>query len=135
MKERFKIKDSKSSGITEKKFEVYEKLRIQLPSMYEEMQLLSKKTPNGPINKFKLNLINQILSQANEILDEANKPFDNFTIFDEDDLPSNSDVVMVLAQYIQCLNKYRIANSSKDGYDFYWVINGKVSLQHRSIDL
>ena len=38
-----------------KDVERFEKLHIQIKDMYSELSILSKKSPDGAINKFKLN--------------------------------------------------------------------------------
>ena len=90
-----------------KDVEIFEKTQAQLHGLYDEMVVFSKKKPDDPVNKFKLKFINQVLINTNAILDEKNKPFNDFDTFDEDSLPTNSDVVMILSQYINCLEKFR----------------------------
>lgn len=77
----------------------------QLESLHSEISLLSKKSPVDAVNKFKLKLINSVLESANQLLGEKDKPFKDFTVFNEDDLPNNSDVVMILSQYISCIEQ------------------------------
>jgi hypothetical protein len=84
--------------------EKIEKTQSQIKSLYEEIGLLSKKSPNMPLNKFKIRFINSIISDANKLLTEKNKPLKEFESFNEDDLPNNSDVVMILAQYLGTIN-------------------------------
>ncbi len=52
-------------------------------------------------------------------------PFDDFELFDEDDLPTNSDVVVIIAQYVACLKKFGRDSTEYHDYTHYWVINGK----------
>ncbi len=85
--------------------DVFNKMAIQLSKLRDEMSVLSSKKPDEPVNKFKLTLINQVLTDANRILEKKNKPFADFETFDENDLPSNSDVVVILSQYIGCIDK------------------------------
>jgi hypothetical protein len=107
--------------------EIFNKLRIQLKELLRDISELSKKKPNDAVNKFKLKLVNKVLDTANSIIDEKNKPFEDFNLFDEDDLPSNSDVVLILTQYSACLSKFREENMERVGGDWYWIINGKRS--------
>ncbi len=110
-----------------KDVDFFEKANAQLMAVYEEITTLSKKSPNDGVNKFKLKLINEVLQDANTVLDENHKPFPEFTIFMEDELPSNSDVVFILAQYLNCMENLR-ANNIKEGYEnWYWIINGEES--------
>lgn len=89
----------------------FEKVQSQVDGLYSEISLLSKKNPNDAVNKFKLKFINQLLSESNKILGEKYKPFEDFDIFTEDELPTVSDVVMILKQYRSCLTKFRSDNS------------------------
>ena len=49
------------------------KLHIQIKDMYNELSILSKKSPDGAINKFKLKFINQLIEEANQILKSLKK--------------------------------------------------------------
>jgi hypothetical protein len=85
--------------------ELYNKVYIQLKALHNEISLLSRKSPTEPLNIFKLKLINSVLEAANKLLGEKNKPFEQFIVFNEDDLPNNSDVAMVLSQYLGCMKE------------------------------
>jgi hypothetical protein len=110
--------------------EVFLKLQPQLKSAYDEIALLSKKKPTDSLNKFKLKFINSILSRANEILEDKYKPFpEDFTLFNEDDMPNNSDVVFILSHYLTSLEKLRCDNIKYSDYKWCWLVDGKVSDQ------
>lgn len=102
----------------------FEKLAGQVLGLYEEMSILSKKSPNDAVNKFKLKFINRQLSKSNELLDERYRPFDDFEIFSEDDVPQNSDVVFILSQYLQCMEKLRGDNVVIRSGVWYWRVEG-----------
>jgi hypothetical protein len=116
-----------------KQVETFLKLQPQLKSAYDEISLLSKKKPTDSLNIFKLKFINSILSRANEILENNYKPFpEDFTLFNEADMPNNSDVVFILSHYLTSLEKLRCDNIEKDKdypYHWHWLINGKRSKQ------
>lgn len=100
----------------------------QIETLYTGIGLLSKRSPNDGINRFKLKYVNKILEQANSILKEERKPFSDFAFFEEDNLPTNSDVTMVLAQYLGCMEELRSANIEEDlESKWWWLINGKRS--------
>jgi hypothetical protein len=106
----------------------FERIQAQMHGLYVEVGALSKKKPDDPINKFKLGLVNQILDQANKILGEENRPFQNFEQFDEVELPSNSDVVLIISQYLDCLERLRVANITHDKLGkWYWLIDNERS--------
>jgi hypothetical protein len=104
--------------------DVFEKLSGQLISIYEELSILSKKSPNDAVNKFKLKFVNKLIADSNEYLDEKYWPFDDFDSFDEDDMPQNSDVVFILSQYIQCFEKLRSDNVVSGIGGWSWYVHG-----------
>jgi len=112
-----------------KDVERFEKVTGQLEGVYEEITSLSKKSPNDGVNKFKLRLVNKVLEDANSLLDNKHKPFDDFSVFEEDTLPSNSDVAFILAQYLNCMESLRAENIQQPDYSvqWYWVVDGETS--------
>ena len=113
--------------MNKKEVENFEKNEAQLRKIYEEMTILSKKKPDDAINEFKLEIINKIIEECNGILKD-NKPFKDFKKFDKDLVPSNSDVVVILSQYISCFEKVRSENSVENMVnEFYWLIDNKKS--------
>lgn len=100
--------------------EKFEKLHIQIKDIYSELSLLSKKSPDSPINKFKLKFINQLIEESNLFLGERYKPFEDFEKFEEDDIPFNSDVVLIISQYIKCLEKFKYDNIKRLSGTWYW---------------
>ena len=86
----------------------YELLNPLLTGIYKEMQELSKKKPDSPLNAFKVKAINEMLKMENThaFLD----------VLDVDEMPTNSDVVLVLNQYM---------NAMKIFYEKYYTYNSK----------
>jgi hypothetical protein len=85
----------------------FEKARAHIKQLHNEMSVLSKSKPDNAVNKFKLGFINEKLGGANELLTGDFKPFKDFDLFEVDQMPSNSDVVMVLSQYLDGLEAWR----------------------------
>ena len=104
-----------------------EKLVGQLQGLHSEISLLAKKSPNDAVNKFKLGLINNIIKSGNDVLGTEYVPFDGFGGFDADDLPSTSDVALVLSQYIEEAERYRSDNVKYYGGDWYDLVDGRMS--------
>jgi hypothetical protein len=109
----------------------FERLQAQLQSLYIEIGVLAKNKPGDALNKFKLGLINKVIEEANTILDDESRPFGDFTKFDEDDMPTNSDVLLILSMYLNGLEKLRADNITSDDYDrpnhWYWRVDGRTS--------
>ena len=68
-----------------------------LATLTFEFRRLSEKKPNDAVNEFKLNIVNHVLAEANKELGKS--PINGFTQFDTDTMPTNSDVLFVLALY------------------------------------
>ena len=94
--------------------------------MLAEISELSKKRPNDGLNKFKLKLVNVLLQGSNKFLGDQ-RPFADFEAFDENDIPTNSDVVVMLSQYAAAVYQFRMENTASDsiGHDWFWPLSGK----------
>lgn len=108
-----------------KDVDVFEKLAGQLEGVYDELSVLSKKSPNDAVNKFKLKFVNSLLSESNSYLSEAYRPFADFDVFDFDEMPQNSDVIFILAQYLQCFEKLRADNVVVKNGGWHWSLVGE----------
>jgi len=104
-----------------------EKLIVQLQGLHSEISVLAKKSPNDGLNLFKLKLVNKVIAQGNEILTEHYKPFEDFKGFEEEALPTNSDVTMILALYIEQAERFRSDNIVHADYKWRYLINGAAS--------
>jgi len=103
---------------------LFEKTEEQIESFSEEIGNLSKKKPDGPLNKFKVGLLNYTLINANSFLQAEYRPFPSFEQFDDDELPTASDVVTILAQYIRSMNLFRMDHSYYKDYGRWWRTAG-----------
>jgi len=113
--------------MTQEDIDAFEKVQTQLNGLHSEISALSKKSQNDALNKFKLRFVNQILSQANKVLGDVYKPFKDFDLFDETEMPTTSDTAMMLMQYLSCFEKLRADNvKNVQGY-WYWIIEGRQS--------
>lgn len=100
-------------------------LEPMIQSLVTEMRELSKKKPDGPLNKFKVEMINKRLKPMKELINFL--PIAQFLdALDEESLPSNSDVVLILGQYEGALEAYREAFRGRDsiGYHGWKTSNG-----------
>ncbi len=90
--------------------EAFEKIFGQMEGVHDEISTLAKKAPNDGLSKFKLGFVNATIAAANAILANGYLPFDDFEKFEEDDLPTNSDVTFIVGQYIEELERLRADN-------------------------
>lgn len=113
--------------MNEQEVELFIKCYAQTQSIYNEITALSKKKPNEAVNKFKLRFINQILDDANQLLKEKYKPFADFEKFEEDEIPTTSDITMMFAQYLDAMENLHSDNIRRGQNNWYWIIDGKLS--------
>jgi hypothetical protein len=100
----------------------FEKTHGQLEAMWLEFGQLSKKSPTDAVSKFKLNIVNGLIAEANTILGNEYLPVGGFASFNLDDVPTNSDVVLMLGQYLACFEKFRTDHVRSDEFAG-WVWN------------
>lgn len=100
---------------TLKDIEKYELLKDILLSQKKEFDILSKKKADGQLNSMKIKIANRVLEPLKELF-KHEEVYQFLDTINEDDLPTNSDVVLILSQYetavIEFKNKYYV----KDEY-------------------
>ncbi len=121
----------KASGKKEMKIRVIEKIdrfvvmEPLLSSAYEETKTLSKKKQDGVLNKLKVGMINKLLVQFRSILNkEAMAEY--LELLDEETLPTNSDAVFIIGQYIAAIKSFRVIYYKYDeeiGEDRWFIEN------------
>jgi len=96
-----------------KKFEM---LFPMLDSDVAEIRELSKKKQDEPLNPFKVKIINKKLGQIKELL--KNEPSSEYLeLLDEDTLPTNSDAVLMITQFINAMGQFKRKYYESDGSD------------------
>lgn len=102
--------------------DMFESLNGQLMAFHSEITTLVKKSPNDAVNKFKLGLVNSVLRKSNSFLGAKRLPFADFEAFGEETMPSTSDVLMIIGQYLAAFEKLRTENITLNYQHWYWVI-------------
>ncbi len=91
--------------ITQRDVDTYLMLQPLLAAIYHEMQELSKKKPDSLLNAYKVKAINRILIPLKQLMKEDDV-FAFLDVLDDNVLPSNSDMVLILSQYIKATTMY-----------------------------
>ena len=91
---------------TKKNINDYSLLKDMLDAQRQEFDLLSKKKSDGQLNKMKIKMVNRVLGPLNELLksESSHKFLDTLS---EDDMPTDSDVVLIISQYEKALSNFR----------------------------
>jgi hypothetical protein len=107
--------------------EQFRKMAAQLDALHQEATAASKKHPDKPVSKFKVDLANAVLEAAKQVLGTS-APTLNFDRFDTDELPTNSDLSFVVSQFVECAEKVKAQNIKRlhNGV-WYWMVNGSMS--------
>ena len=96
---RFKGKTSRE------KVEIYVAIAPLLRGLFEEFKEFSKKKPEGAVNKNKINVVNRLLIKCKGVLQDE-LSIDYLDLLNEDDVPQNSDIVLMLSQYNAAMDQY-----------------------------
>ena len=81
-----------------------------------------------------MGVINEKLAIANNLITSVYMPIENFQLFNDSDLPSNSDVVLVLSQYLEALELWRSSNLVLVKGVWYWNTEEKNILRSDNLN-
>ncbi len=88
--------------------------------LLQEIRELSKKKPEAVMSKGKVSIVNRVLEDLKSVLE--NEPEAKFLdLLDDQELPQNSDAVLVMVQYETAIKKFprRYHKSLEVGTDAY----------------
>ena len=119
---------------TKKQAETLELVSPLLTAVVAEMRELSKRKQDGILSVLKVRSINRLLEDVESTL--ADDPSTRYLdLLDEDELPQNSDAVLILTQWEAAVNQYKAKHQEYDGLAGGWVWNlangDTLSAQHR----
>ena len=92
---------------TAEKAAKHDDLMPLLNSMFREFQELSKKKPDGALNKRKVEIVNRLLRDIHGIILKGESTSGYLDLLDEDDLPQNSDVTLILGQTVAAMDAFK----------------------------
>lgn len=98
---------------------LYEVMMPLLQAMYSEFKEFSKKKPEEVVSKAKIKVVNRLLTRCQSVLG-AEASIDYLDLPDEDDVPQNSDVVLMLSQYVAAMNQFHSTYYKWDGTEWRW---------------
>jgi len=121
---------SEEKATTQEKVDKFAYLSPMLNSALTEMREFSKKKQDGIVSATKIKILNRLLSDIRDVLaDEESVNY--LDVLNEEDLPQNSDAVLVLGQYRAALDSYKTAHYQYlSGYGNIWIT--KEFLQSRN---
>jgi 3-methyladenine DNA glycosylase AlkD len=120
---------------TRKQAETLELVSPILTAVVTEMRELSKKKQDGILSVLKVRSINRLLEDVKSTL--ADDPSTRYLdLLDEDELPQNSDAVLILTQWEAAVKQYKDKHQEYDSlieHEWMWKLadGGTLSAQHR----
>jgi hypothetical protein len=103
------------------KAELHDVTMPLLTAMYSEFKELSKRRPNDAVSVAKIKVVNRLIDKCHGILDkEASVEY--LDLLDEDNVPLNSDVVLMLSQFVAAMKQFRSTYTSLTGGKQDWTI-------------
>ena len=119
MKQPVKKSVAKKKKTTGEQIKLYSTVSPLLLAAFNEVKEFSKKKQDDQLNLKKVKMINRLLEKAKVVLE--NEPTVDFLdMLDEDDLPTNSDAVLTMSQYISAMEKFH----SDHFHSNSWEIDG-----------
>ncbi|MFC1857507.1 hypothetical protein ACFL9U_05690 [Thermodesulfobacteriota bacterium] len=102
---------------TEKDIENYKLLKDMLRSQKKEFDILSKKKADEQLNPMKIKMANRVLEPLKELFkhEESHNFLDTLN---EDEMPTNSDVVLIISQYETAVNGFKNRYYLRDKYQY-----------------
>jgi hypothetical protein len=99
----------------EEDIEKYKLLRDMLKAQKQELDLLCKKKSDEQLNLMKIKMVNRVLEPLNDLF--KNEPSHKFLdILNKDEMPTNSDVVLIISQYETAIDEFEHRYYTKDEY-------------------
>jgi hypothetical protein len=101
--------------------DLYELIEPLLRVMHQDFQELTKKKPEAILSINKVEVVNRILKSCRKVLDgESSLQF--LDLIDSDKIPQNSDVLLMLSQYVAAMRQFRSKYYVHNGISYEWSI-------------
>ena len=105
--------------VTEEAVAIFDASKDVFKGVLSEMRELSKRKPDTTLSQSKVRILNRILADIEVILkDEPEGKY--LELLDEDDLPQNSDAVLVMVQFEKALNAFKGRYARGSGNALVW---------------
>jgi hypothetical protein len=91
-----------------------------LDSALSEMREFAKKKQDGIVSAMKIRILNRLLTDIKEIVAQE-ESLNYLDVLSEEELPQNSDAVIVLGQYRAALNSFEKRHHRTVDYKRTWI--------------
>ena len=116
MRQPVKKSATEKIKVTGEQIKLYSTISPLLWAAFNEVKEFSKKKQDEQLNLKKVKMINRLLEKSKVVLE--NEPTVDFLdMLDEDDLPTNSDAVLTMSQYISAMDKFHSDHYHRSKWD------------------
>jgi hypothetical protein len=120
----------KDTAPTDEQVRRFTFLSPMLDSALSEMREFAKKKQDGIVSATKIKVLNRLLTDTKEVLAQEDSAA-YLDLLSEDELPQNSDAVLVLGQYRAALNSFTSRNKKTVDYRETWITKEWIEARER----
>lgn len=91
-----------------------------LNSVFNEIKELSKKKQDGALNEIKVRMTNRILTKVKLLLKD-DPTIEFLDLLDVENLPTNSDAVLIITQFIAAMEQFKNKHYGWNGMEHTWT--------------
>jgi hypothetical protein len=110
----------KETAPTEEDVKRFRFLSPMLDSALLEMREFAKKKQDGIVSGTKIKILNRLLTDIKDIVKQE-ESVSYLDALSEEDLPQNSDAVLILGQYRAALDSFESRNKQTINYKNTWI--------------
>jgi len=114
--------------------EQFDFLSPMLDSALTEMREFAKKKQDGIVSALKIKILNRLLTQIKEILAKEDSAA-YLDLLSEEQLPQNSDAVLVLGQFRAAMNNFSKRHHRVVNYNSTWITQEWIAGNEEFADL
>ena len=123
----------RESAPTEEQVRKFEYLSPMINSALSEMRDFAKKKQDGIVSETKIKILNRLLKDIRKIL-AAEESVGYLDPLDEEQLPQNSDAVLILGQYRAALDSFKNRHHKTVDYNPTWITKEWIDAQKKDYD-
>ena len=117
--------NSAKNQITKEKADLHDVIMPLLRAMYKEFTEFSKKNPRDALSAKKVKMVNRVLESCSKIL-ESEPSRQYLDLLEDDDATlQNSDVIIILSQYVAAMEQFKLKYYNDDTLDPFDTIDGR----------
>ena len=104
--------------------EKFIKASCRLDNLYDDFKELSKKYGDKVVSKYSIKNVNDVIGECNDLLKSMQNLHEDIKNIDEDELPTNIDILIMLNQIRAKIEGIRVLNIRHASGRWEWLVDG-----------